>query len=283
MTRSAAGAQTENECTRPAWQTRRMSPTALVTGATSGLGAAFAHRLADDGYQLVLVARDEARLRSVAGELHQAFGTRCEVLAADLADPASRQAVVERLAAPEDPVDLLVNNAGIATNGEFWLTAPDVLHGQLDLNVTAVMALTRAVLPGMVSRGHGGVITVASVAGMIPGRGSTYTASKAWAIAFSEGLGRSLAGTGVRVLASCPGFVRTEFHQRAGIDMTSAPSWVWLRAEDVVDDALRALDRDAGVTVPSLRYKALVTAVRLVPRRIARRLVARSGSGRGRT
>jgi uncharacterized protein len=261
-----------------------MSPTALVTGATSGLGAAFAHRLADDGYGLVLVARDEARLRSVAEELHQAFGTRCQVLAADLTDPASRQAVLERLTAPgEESVDLLVNNAGMATNGEFWLTDPQLLHDQLDLNVTAVMALTRAVLPGMVDRGHGGVITVASVAGMIPGRGSTYTASKAWAIAFSEGLGRSLVGTGVRVLASCPGFVRTEFHRRAGIDMSSAPSWVWLRAEDVVDDALRALARDAGVSVPSLRYKALVTAVRLVPRRVARRLVARSGSGRGRT
>jgi short-subunit dehydrogenase len=144
------------------------------------------------------------------------------------------------------------------------------------------MALTHAALPGMVSRGRGGVINVASVAGFLPGRGSTSSASKAWVISFSEGLARGLAGTGVRILGSCPGFVRTEFHQRASIDMSSAPSWVWLSAEDVVDDALRALQADAVLTVPSLRYKVLVAGVRLVPRRLARRLTARVGSGRGR-
>jgi short-subunit dehydrogenase len=266
--------------------------TALVTGATAGIGAAFARRLADDGYRVVLVARDKARLEALAEELRSAFGTGVEVLPADLSDPQSRQAVVDRLAAdgtgPEGspalpPVDLLVNNAGIGTTGEFWVASYQTLHTQLELNVTAVLALSHAVIPGMVRRGHGGVINVASVAGMLPGRGSTYSASKAWVISLSEGLSAGLAGTGVRVLALCPGFVRTEFHQRAGIDMSSAPSWVWLSADDVVDDGLRALQKNAVVSIPSLRYKAVVVGTRLIPRRLTRVFASRAGGGRGRT
>jgi short-subunit dehydrogenase len=259
------------------------APTALVTGATAGIGAAFARRLADDGYRVVLVARDKARLKALAAELNSAFGTPVEVLPADLSDPASRQSVVDRLKSPEAPVDLLVNNAGIGTTGEFWAASYDVLHGQLELNVTAVLALTHAVLPAMVKRGFGGVINVASVAGMLPGRGSTYSASKAWVISLSEGLSAGLSGTGVRILALCPGFVRTEFHQRAGIDMKSSPSWLWLSADDVVDDAIRALHKDAGISIPSLRYKALVVGAKLMPRRLTRRLASGVGGGRGRT
>jgi short-subunit dehydrogenase len=259
------------------------APTALVTGATAGIGAAFARRLADDGYRLVLVARDESRLEAIAKELRSTFGSTVEVLPADLSDPASRQAVVDRLASPEIPVDLLVNNAGIGTTGEFWATEYETLHGQLELNVTAVLALTHAVLPAMVQRGRGGVINVASVAGMLPGRGSTYSASKAWVIALSEGLAAGLSGSGVRILALCPGFVRTEFHQRAGIDMKSMPSWLWLSADDVVDDAIRALGKDAVVAIPSKRYKALVIGAKLMPRRLTRKLASRVGGGRGRT
>ncbi len=258
-------------------------PTALITGATAGIGAAFARRLAHDGYRLVIVARDKARLEGLAEELRSAAGGTVEVLAADLSDPTSRQSVVERLQRPEAPVDLLVNNAGIATTGEFWASSYEVLHGQLELNVTAVLALSHAVLPGMVQRGSGGVINVASVAGMLPGRGSTYSASKAWVISLSEGLSAGLAGTGVRVLALCPGYVRTEFHQRAGIDMKSAPSWVWLSADDVVADAIRALNKDAGVSTPSLRYKVVVIGAKLIPRRLTRRLASRVGGGRGRS
>jgi short-subunit dehydrogenase len=266
--------------------------TALVTGATAGIGAAFARRLADDGYRVVLVARDKARLEALAEELRSAFGTGVEVLPADLSDPQSRQAVVDRLAAdgtgPEGspalpPVDLLVNNAGIGTTGEFWVASYQTLHTQLELNVTAVLALSHAVIPGMVRRGHGGVINVASVAGMLPGRGSTYSASKAWVISLSEGLSAGLAGTGVRVLALCPGFVRTEFHQRAGIDMSGTSAGMYVDADDVVDAALRGLESDAVLVVPGARYRAIVLVARLAPRRLVRRITSRAGNARGRT
>jgi short-subunit dehydrogenase len=266
-------------------------PTAVITGATAGIGAAFARRLAADGYDLVLVARDETRLEALAEQLRLGSGSgsgavpgvAVQVLPADLSDPVSRQAVVDRVGDLEQPIDLLVNNAGIGTTGEFWEASYETLHGQLELNVTAVLALTHAVLPGMVKRGAGGVINVASVAGLIPGRGSTYSASKSWVIALSEGLSRGLAGSGVRILALCPGFVRTEFHQRAGIDMSSAPSWVWLKAEDVVDAGMKALAADTVVCIPSVRYRVVVTASRLVPRRLTRLVNSRIGGARGRT
>ncbi|GAA3639139.1 SDR family oxidoreductase [Kineosporia mesophila] len=251
-------------------------PTALVTGPTAGIGTAFARRLARDGYHLVLVARDAARLETLRAELGDA-----EVIVADLGDPQQRRSVVERLTDAARPVDLLVNNAGIGGQGEFWTTPFEKLHHQLELNVTAVMELTHAVLPGMKQRGAGGVINVASVAGLTPGRGSTYTASKAWVIALSEGLANGLQGTGVRVLALCPGFTHTEFHARAGIDMAWAPDLLWLDAGYVVDQGLRDLQRDAVVSIPSLRYQALVTFSRLVPRGVTRFVAARLG-GRSR-
>jgi short-subunit dehydrogenase len=264
-------------------------PTALITGATSGIGAGFARRLAEDGYELVLVSRDEGELKALAEELRATFGHSVEVLAADLTDPASRQVVVDRLAlthavpdAPA-PIDLLVNNAGSAVSGEFWQIPYEVLRGQLELNVTAVLALTHAVLPGMVQRGGGGVINVASVAGLLPGRGSTYSASKAWVISFSEGLAGGLAGTGVRVLALCPGFVRSQFHQRAGIDMSSAPSWAWVPVEDVVDAGLRGLAANSVIAISSRRYGLIVTVARLAPRRLVRSLASSVGFARGRT
>jgi short-subunit dehydrogenase len=252
-------------------------PTALVTGPTAGIGAAFARRLAQDGYRLVLVARDADRLEALRQELPDV-----EVLVADLSKPEQRRPVVARLQDPERPIDLLVNNAGVGGQGEFWSTSFERLQDQLELNVTAVMELTHAVIPGMKQRGAGAVINVASVAGLTPGRGSTYTASKAYVVALSEGLSNGLIGSGVRVLALCPGFVHTEFHARAGIDMAWAPELLWLNPEFVVDQALRDLQRDVVVSIPSLRYKTLVTASRLVPRSLTRFVAARLG-GRSRT
>lgn len=255
-------------------------PVALVTGPTAGLGAGYARRLARDGYDLVLVARDVARLEDLAAELRAAHGSAVEVLPADLSDAAGRDAVVARLAAG---VTLLVNNAGFGTSGEFWSADPELLQRQLDVNVTAVMHLTRAALPPMLAAGRGTVINIASVAGLLSGRGSTYSASKAWVVSFSEGLANGLAGTGVGVHAVCPGFVHTEFHQRAGIEMSSIPGPMWLNVDDVVSASLADVANGKVISIPGAQYKVLTTAGRLIPRSLVRLATATIGRGRDRT
>ncbi|GAB4593929.1 SDR family oxidoreductase [Mycobacterium avium subsp. hominissuis] len=254
-------------------------PVALITGPTSGIGAGYARRYASDGYDLVLVARDVDRLTALAGELRDRAGN-IEILPADLGRAADRQRVAERLAAG---VRVLVNNAGFATSGDFWHTDPALLQSQLDVNVTAVMHLTRAALPAMLDAGAGTVINIASIAGLLPGRGSTYSASKAWVISFSEGLSVGLQGTGVSVHAVCPGYVRTEFHARAGIDMSKSPSFLWLQVDDVVDQSLADIARGKVISIPGLQYKAIVAAERLIPRTLMRAITKQVGGGRGRT
>lgn len=255
-------------------------PVALITGPTSGLGMGFARRYAIDGYDLVLVARDVDRLQALAAELHDEAGAHVEVLVADLSLAADRAKVADRLAVG---VRILVNNAGFGTSGEFWTADLDMLQSQLDVNVTAVMHLTRAALPPMLAARAGTVINVASVAGLLPGRGSTYSASKAWVIAFSEGLANGLGGTGVGMHALCPGFVRTEFHERAGIDMAGTPSILMLDVADVVRECLADVAKGRVVIVPGLQYKALTTAGRVVPRNLVRAMTKVVGRGRGRT
>ena len=174
-----------------------------------------------------------------------------------------------------------MNNAGFGTSGEFWTADLELLQTQLDVNVTAVMQLTHAALPPMLAAGAGTVVNVASVAGLLPGRGSTYSASKAWVISFSEGLANGLGGTGVGVHALCPGFVRTEFHARAGIDMAKMPSFLWLDVDGVVRECMADVAKGKVVIVPGLQYKVLTTGGRVVPRNLVRAMTKVVGRGRG--
>ncbi len=247
-------------------------PTALITGASAGIGATFAERLARDGYDLVLVARDTARLESLAARLRATYGVGAEVLPADLADTGACRQVERRLADPDRPVDLLVNNAGFGLRTPFLATDVEEDVRLLRVLVEAVLRLTHAALPGMVQRGRGDVINVSSVAGFVPWK--TYGAAKAWVTSFSEGLAGQLRGTGVRVLALCPGFTHTEFHDRAGLSPAMAPPWLWLRATDVVDAALHDLRSGRVVSVPSRRYRVLTALARHAPRALVRRVAS---------
>lgn len=254
--------------------------TALVTGATAGIGAAFLRRLAADGYDLVVVARDETRLTRAAEDLSAAHGIHVEVLPADLSTEVGRETVAARLLDDDRPVDLVVNNAGLSLNTPFLRSTAQRETELLSVNVHAVMRLTLAVLPGMVARGRGDVINVSSVAGFGAGMpGSTYPASKAWVTNFSESVALSVASSGVRVMALCPGFVRTEFHERAGIDMSNTPEWLWLDADEVAEQAIRDLQRGKMVSVPSWKYKVAVFGLRHLPRSLLTR-VARDTRGR---
>lgn len=240
--------------------------TSLITGASSGIGAAFARRLGSDGHGLVLVARDEARLTESATKLRERYGVAVEVLAADLTTDDGIAAVETRLRDRTRPVDVLVNNAGFGVGGAF-MDAPmaDELR-MLTLHCEAVLRLTGAAAEGMRERGRGFVVNVSSVAAFMP-RG-TYAASKAWIVRFTEGVAQELAGSGIRLMALCPGFVRTEFHQRAGMHAASLPSIAWLDADAVVAAGLRDLARGRTVSVPSARYKVAVALARHVPSRL---------------
>jgi uncharacterized protein len=237
--------------------------TSLITGATAGIGAAFARRLAGDGHALVLVARDTKRLADFADELRTRHGVDVEVLTADLATDDGIGAVEARLADRDRPVDVLVNNAGFGNRGSY-LDVPiaDELT-MLKVHCEAVLRLTSAATDAMRERGRGFVINVASVAAFVP-RG-TYSASKAWVVRFTESVARELSGSGVRLMALCPGFVRTEFHQRAGMDTGGIPNWAWLDVDKVVATAIRDLARGRVVCVPDLRYKAVTALAKVAP------------------
>lgn len=244
--------------------------TALVTGASAGLGRAYAAELARRGHDLVLVARDPDRLREVADELMAAHGIRAEVLPADLADREQVDAVARRLADPERPVDLLVNNAGFGMRRRFTTGEVADQERALDVMVRAVLVLTHAAVTAMRPRGHGAVVNVSSVASFaVMG---TYSAVKSWVTVFSEAVAAELAGTGVRVMAVCPGFVHTEFHDRAEMNMSRLPDGLWLEAPEVVRTALDAVAAGKAVSVPSLPYQALVGLLRVVPRGVTRRV-----------
>jgi short-subunit dehydrogenase len=250
--------------------------TALVTGASSGIGMAFARRLAARGDDLVIVARNEGRLKELADEIQSGLRREVEVLPADLtlADDVGR--VEQRLQDAPRPVDLLVNNAGFGTAGKFVELPVGKEDEEIRLNVLALMRLTRAALPGMIERGRGGVINVSSVGGFQPGpRNATYSATKAFVTSFSEAVHEELRGTGVNLLALCPGFTRTEFQERGGFDTQHIPKAAWQTPEVVVDAALDALARGRALCVPGLQNKFAVSAVHLAPRGLVRRVSAK--------
>jgi short-subunit dehydrogenase len=249
---------------------------ALVTGATAGLGAAFARRLAAEGRNLVLVARTADRLESTAAELRDRFGIDVEVLTADLSTEHGCAVVAARICQASQPVDTLVNNAGIGLYRAFGQAPLADEQRLLDLNVGSVLALTHAAVGAMTARGRGEIINVSSVAGFVPrGASATYAAGKAWVTAFSEGISLLLAGTGVRITAICPGFTRTEFHARAKADMSATPSWMWLDADRVVAEGLADARSGAVISVPSKRYRGLLLLAKLLPRSVVRSIVSR--------
>ncbi|GAA4657284.1 SDR family NAD(P)-dependent oxidoreductase [Streptomyces chumphonensis] len=242
---------------------------AVITGASSGLGAAFADRLAARGFDLVLVARDEPRLAAVARAAGERHGVRCEVLPADLSHAADRHRVVERIGAG---VDFLVNAAGFGVAGSFWTVERALLDAQLAVNVISTQEFTHAALRTMVPGRGGTVVNLSSITGLIPGRGSTYAASKAWIRYFSQGLSAALRGTGTRVMVLSPGFVRTEFHARADIDVTQVGDGWWSEPGAVVDRCLADLARGRDYSLPGLRNKVFISAVSRLPRGLAQRV-----------
>lgn len=251
-----------------------MTRTVLITGASSGLGAEFARQLARYGADVVLVGRDRDALAAVAAAV-RAQGRDAEILVADLLDPAACALVEVRLSDRARPVDLLVNNAGFGLDLAFERNPVDVEVDHLRLHVEVALRLMRAALPGMLDRGGGRIINVASVAGFVP-RG-TYGAAKGWLISFSRWANVAYRPRGVTVTAVCPGFVHTNFHERLGLPPggEGVPPGMWLTAPVVVRAALRAAANGTGVSVPSLRYKVLVAVSRLLPDSLVVRAAAR--------
>ncbi len=246
---------------------------ALVTGASSGIGEAFALRLARDRYDLVLVARNAERLENLATKLREDYGTGVKVLPADLTKTQQLRKV-ERAIAADEHLEILVNNAGFGTMGQFADLDPAVEEDQIRLNVLALVRLTRAALPGMIQRHRGAIINVSSMAGMQPGpTTATYSATKAYVNTFTEGIHEELQGSGVQVQALCPGFTRTEFQQRANIDTSSLPELAWMDARDVVDASLTGLSGGDVICVPGLLNRLLATTVSAIPRPVARRIL----------
>jgi short-subunit dehydrogenase len=240
---------------------------AVITGASSGLGVVFARKLAAE-HDLLLVARRKERLDSLAAELKAHYGCAADVLAADLTDEKDLAVVAERIAAEEN-LALLVNNAGFGTRGLFWELDLEVQEQMHRLHVMATVRLSHAALRNMVRKNFGGIINVASVAAFVRRAGSvSYGSTKTWMTAFTEGLYLELKSirSAVKVQALCPGFTYTEFHDAAKIDRNNTASpWLWLQAEYVVDESLRALHKGKLFVVPAWRYKAIVALFTKLP------------------
>lgn len=240
--------------------------TAVITGASSGIGKAFARQLAQEGYGLMLVARREERLSALATELGQRYSVPIEVVAADLSKPAGMERVATLLRGRED-IQLLINNAGFGLRGYFWQLDLAAQEAMVNLHVQAMIHLCHAVLPGMVSRGRGAIINVSSVTAFESlAHNTIYSATKAMMVRFTESLAYALAGTGVQVQALCPGFTRSEFHDTAAyatFKRERIPAILWMSSAEVAEQSLAAL-RTGGpvVFVPGRLYRLLVTLLR---------------------
>ncbi|MDQ4132083.1 MAG: SDR family oxidoreductase, partial [Actinomycetota bacterium] len=230
--------------------------TALVTGASSGIGRTFAEHLAKRGCDLVLVARRADRLEQLAGDLRAGHGRRIEVLAADLTEPEQLALVEERLATGQPAVDLLVNNAGFGTQGAFVSLPLETEERMIRLHVLAPVRLTRAALPPMIERGRGAVLNVSSIAGLQPlPYNATYAATKSYLTTFSLSVHEEVRDQGVQVMALMPGFTHTEFHDEGRIEKTGEALGIWKSADTVVAAALRDLDRGWATSVPGFGYR----------------------------
>lgn len=238
--------------------------TAVITGASAGLGAAFARACAERGDDLVLVARDAARLELLAAELRTDFGVEVEVFAADLGDADHVEALAQRVADPDRPVDLLVNNAGFGLTNHLLEADRGEARRAIAVMCTAVAELSLAAAAAMTQRGHGRILNVASLSAWVTQ--GNYSAVKAWVKVFTEGLANELAGSGVTATALCPGWVRTEFHQRAGLPTGTIPDWIWVDADTCVRKALADCDRGVVVSVPTARWKLARFGLDLLPR-----------------
>ena len=251
-------------------------PLAVVTGASAGIGRVFCERLAARGHDLVVVARDGNRLEALRRELEARYGIAVEVFPANLSIDTDVSLLAARV--NQSPrLALLVNNAGFGTRGSLVDASPARQEAMLQLHTMAPMRLTQAALPVLLSNRRGGIVNVSSVASFLfSAFNVNYCATKAFLTTFSEGLAAELAGTGVRVQALCPGFTRSEFHQRMQADTGNIPSWMWMSADKVVDASLNALERGWPVVcVPGLRYKLLVMALRVTPRWMISRVTRR--------
>jgi short-subunit dehydrogenase len=244
--------------------------TALITGATAGIGASYTKLLAKQGYDLVLVARDLPRLNKLAKELSKTYKVKVETIKADLTAPNQLIKVEKRLSNKSKPIEVLINNAGFGIKQSF--TDSDIKKEQelLDVLVTAPMRLAHSVLPQMLKRDSGVIVNVSSVASWITG--GTYSAAKSYLTVFSEYLHTELRGTNIKISALCPGFTRTEFHERGKMRMSGLPNFMWLTSDQVVAKSWRYVNANKVVCIPGWQYLILSTIARTAPRPLVRKL-----------
>lgn len=253
-----------------------MNNTALITGASSGIGEAYAKALASQGYDLILVARSLDKLETLATALNNEHGITASVHQADLTKKKSLQSLTKLLT--EQPVQLLINNAGVATIGKFTKRDPKRLEEEVMLNINAVVQLTRAALPSMVLRNEGTIINVASSAAFQPAAyWANYAATKAHVVSFTQGLNDEVRDSGVFLQAVCPGPVDTGFEDYASDGKSDAPKFLFISAEQVVKDSLKDLKKRREISIPAAHHRLIMNTGRLLPTQVSRMALRLSG------